>query len=69
MRLLDLVEQNHTVGLAADTLCQLPAFVVSHVTGWRTDQPGNRMTLHVLRHINTNDRLLVTKHRFRQRFG
>ncbi|MNQ96069.1 hypothetical protein D3C85_1116580 [compost metagenome] len=27
------------------------------------------MTLHVLRHINTNDRLLVTKHRFRQRFG
>ncbi|MNO80057.1 hypothetical protein D3C76_712490 [compost metagenome] len=69
MRFLDLVEQNHTVGLAADTLCQLTAFVISHITGWRADQTSNRMPLHVLRHINTNDRLLVTKHRFRQRFG
>jgi len=61
MRLLDLVEQHDRVGLAAHGLRELAAFVVSDVAGWRADEPGHGMLLHVLGHVDLDHRVLVAE--------
>ena len=38
MRLLDLIEQNHAVGPAANRLGQVPALFVAHIAGRRADE-------------------------------
>ena len=57
MSLLDLVEQHHGVGLAADLFRQLARFVITHIAGRRTDQLGNGVFLHILRHIQPDQRI------------
>src|SRR5690606_39517747 len=47
----DLVEEHHRVGPAPHLLRQLPAFLVAHIAGRRTDEPGHGVALHVLGHV------------------
>ena len=49
--LLDLVEQDHGVGLAADLLRQLARLVIPHIARGRAHQAGDGVLLHKLRHI------------------
>ena len=51
MGLFDLVKQQHAVGVLADGFRQEPALIEAHIARRRTDEPGNGMPLHVLRHI------------------
>ena len=67
VRLLDLVEQQHAVGPAADGLGELPAFLVAHVARRRADHPRHRVLLHVLRHVEPHQRPLVVEQELRQR--
>src|SRR3954453_13838161 len=61
VRLLDLVEQQHAVGLAPHGLGQLAALVVADVARGRADQAADRVLLHVLGHVDPDHRLLVAE--------
>ena len=67
--LLDLVEQDHGVGAAADGLGELAALVVAHVARGRADEPRDRVLLHVLRHVDADHRVLRVEHELGQRAG
>ena len=67
MRLLDLVEENHRIRPAPDSLSQLPALVVAHIARRRADQPRDRVLLHVLAHVDAHHRLLIVEHELSQR--
>ena len=69
MRLLDLVEQEHGVRAAAHGLGQLPAFLVADVAGRRADEPGDRVPLLVLGHVEPHHRPLVVEHELGERAG
>ena len=55
VRLLDLVEEDYRVRLAADALGKLPLLVVADVAGRRADELGDGMLLHILRHIEADE--------------
>ena len=55
MRLLDLVEQQHRVGMLADRVDQQPALLEADVSGRRADQPRHRVLLHVLAHVEADE--------------
>ena len=69
VRLLDLVEQDHGVRTAADRLGQLAALLVADVAGRRADQPGHRVLLAVLAHVDAHHRALVVEQERGQRLG
>ena len=69
VRLLDFVEEDHAVGLAADGLGELAAFLVADVAGRRADQPGDGVFLHVFAHVDAHHVLLAVEERFGQRAG
>src|SRR5206468_3331647 len=55
---LDLIEEDDAVRPAADGLGQLPALLVPRVAGGRADQAGDGVLLHVLGHVEADERLL-----------
>ena len=57
MRLLDFVEQNHRVWLAAHRFGQRATFVITDIARRRADHAGNRVLLHVLAHVDANQRV------------
>ena len=61
MGLLHLVEQDDGVGTPTDGLGELAALVVPHVAGRRSDQPGDRVLLGVLTHVDADHRALVVE--------
>src|SRR5205085_4781003 len=64
--LLDLVEQDHRVALAAHGLRELTALVEADVAWRRADQAGHRVTLHELRHVDADQRFLAAEHELGQ---
>jgi hypothetical protein len=58
VRLLDLVEQHHRVGIALHALGELPALLVPDVAGGRADELADRVLLHVLGHVEADERAL-----------
>ena len=66
MRLLDFVEQDHRVRLAADSLGQITALLVADITRRRTDQPRHRMFFHELGHVDADQVILGIKHELGQ---
>ena len=69
MRLLDLVEEQHGVRTPPHRLGELAAFLVAHVPGRRADEPGDRVPLLVLRHVEPDERPLVVEHELGERAG
>ena len=67
MRLLDLVEEDDRVRAAPHRFGELPRFLVADVAGRRADHPRDGVLLLVLRHVDTNHRLLVVEQEFGQR--
>ena len=66
---LDLIEQDHTVRVAAHFFRELAAFLVANVSRRGTDQLGNAVFLHVFRHINADQGLLCTENCLGECFG
>ena len=54
--LLDLVEKQYAVGVLIDRVRQEPALVETHVARRRADEAADRMSFHVLRHIEACER-------------
>ena len=69
MRLLDLVEQHDLIGPAPHRFGQRAALLVADIAGRRADQPGDRMLLHELRHVDAHHRALVVEQEGGQRLG
>ena len=69
VRLFDLVEQHHAVGLAPHGLGELSALVVADVSGRRADETRHGEFLHVLGHVDTDDVVFVVKQALGQRLG
>ena len=67
VRLLDLVEQDHLVGAAAHRLGERAALLVADVARRRADEPRDRVLLHVLAHVDANQRALVVEQERGQR--
>ena len=61
MRLLDLVEQDDRVRVALHLLGELPALLVADVSGRRADQLRHRVLLHVLRHVEADQRVVAAE--------
>ena len=62
VRLFYLIEQNYGIRLAAYSFSQLPCLVVPHISWRRTDDLGNAVLLHVLRHVEPDERLHGVEH-------
>ncbi len=58
VRLLDFVEQDNRIRRTLDALGQLAALLVAHVARRRADELGDGVLLHVLRHIEADERLV-----------
>ena len=69
MGLLHLVEQYHGVRPPAHRLGELAAFLVADVAGRGADQPGHRVLLAVLAHVDPDHGPLVVEQELRQRLG
>ena len=69
MGLLELVEQDDAVRLAADALGELPAFLVADVSRRRADEARDCVPLLVLAHVDADDGILVAEDDLRQGFG
>ena len=67
VRLLDFVQQDDRVRVALHALGELAALFVAHVSGRRTDQLGDRVLLHVLRHVEAHQALLAAEQEAGQR--
>jgi len=69
VRLLDLVEQDHRVGLPAHLFGQLAALLVADVAGRGADHPRDGVLLHVLGHVDADHAVLVAEQRLAQRLA
>ena len=67
MRLLDLVEQHHRVGLTAHSLSQLTTLIVADISRRRPNQTRHGVTLLILAHIDSRHQILVIEQELRQR--
>ena len=59
--LFDLVEEDHLVGPAAYRLGQRATLVIADIAGGCADQAGDRVLLHVFRHVDADHRGLVVE--------
>ena len=67
MGLLDFVEQQHRVGLAAHGLGELATLVVTDIARRGTNESRDGMLLLILRHVDTRHHGLVVEQVFGQR--
>jgi len=67
--LLDLVEQDDGIALAADRLGELAALVEADVAGRARDQSADVVALHELAHVDLDERVLAAEHELGQRLG
>ena len=67
--LLDLVEEDHRIGLPANCLGELPPFIVADVSRRSAHEPGNSVLLHVLGHVQADHVRLVVEKRVGERAG
>jgi hypothetical protein len=58
MGLLDFVEKHDRVALAPNRFGQLAAFVEADVSGRRTNESADVVTLHELAHVDLDERVL-----------
>src|SRR5439155_1883214 len=67
VRLLDLVEEDDAVGLPPHDLGQLSALLVADVAGRGADQARDGVLLHVLGHVEADERLLAVEQELGER--
>src|SRR5205085_1600649 len=67
VRLLYLVEEEHGVGAMPDSFGEPATLVVAYIARWRADELAYTVLLHVLRHVDADERLFVIEHKLRQR--
>src|SRR5262245_152998 len=66
VRLLDLVEQDDRIGVPLHLLGELAALFVADVSGRRADQLRHRVLLHVLGHVEADERVIAAEQEVRE---
>jgi len=66
MGLFDLIQQKHRIRPTPYPLRQLPALFIPNIPRGRTNQTAYIMLLHILAHVNLNERIRISKHKLRQ---
>ena len=61
MGLLDFIQQDDGIRLTTHSLSQLATLFVAHISWRRSDESRHRVTLLILRHIDTHHSVLVVK--------
>ena len=69
VRLLDFIEQHDGIGSPPDLLGQLSTLFVADIARWRPDQPADVVLLHVLAHVDLDQRVLVSEHELGECLG
>ena len=69
VRLLDLVEQHDRVRIPLHLLGELTALFVADVSGRRANQLADRVLLHVLGHVEADQRVVAAEQEIGQRAG
>src|SRR5580700_6663066 len=69
VRLLDLVEQDDGERLPAHLLGELAALLIPDISGRGAEQPRHGVLLHVLAHVELDQRVLVAEQEFREGLG
>ena len=69
MRFFNFIKEHHRIGPPADCFGQISTLIISHITWRRSNQPGNRVFLHVLRHIYPHHGLIAVKNEFGKSLG
>lgn len=64
-----LIQQNHTIRLASNLLCELSALVMADESRRCPNQFGHAMRFHKLRHVDPNELLLISKQTLSQCLG
>ena len=62
----NLIQKNYGIGRPADAFRQLTTFFIANVSRGRADQFRDGMFLHVLGHIETNQRFFTAEQKFGQ---
>ena len=65
---LDLIEQDHTVRVAAHFFRELAAFLVANVSRRGTDETGGTEFLLIFTHVDTSHHVLIVKQIFGKSF-
>src|SRR5437764_7103994 len=60
----NLVKEDDTEGPPSYGFGQLAAFLVADISGRRTNESRNAVLLHILRHVDTNQGMLIVKQEF-----
>jgi hypothetical protein len=69
MSLFDFIQQDDGIRRPLHALGKLAAFFVAHISRRRTDQLGDRMLLHELRHVEADERLFAAEEELGKRPG
>ncbi len=69
MRLLDFVEQDHTVRTPPDRFGQVTAFLVADIARRRADQAADRVLFHELAHVDAHHRIGRVEQEFGERLA
>src|SRR5690606_16837564 len=64
VRFFDLIKEHNGVGATPDSLTELAAFFVSHISGRAPQQTTAGEFLHVLGHIDLDERFGIPEHEF-----
>ena len=64
MRLFDFVEEHDRIRTAAHLLGELSTFFVTDISRRRANQARDRMLLHVFRHVDAQQGVLIVKKKF-----
>ncbi len=64
MGFLDLVKEHYGIGTAPDRFGKLAAFFITDIAGRRTDQSGSGELLHVFRHVDLDEGVGISGHKF-----
>ncbi len=67
VRFFNLVEENDTIGAPPHCLAQLAAFFIADITGWRANEAGHAVFLHILAHVDADHGVLIIEEKFCQR--
>src|SRR5687768_6272838 len=69
MRFLDFVEEHDRIRVALDLLGELTALFVANISRRRADQLRHRVLLHVLGHVEADERVIAAEQEVGQRAG
>ena len=67
--LLDFIQQDDGIRLTTHSLGQLAALFIAHISWRRSDESRHRVTLLVLRHVDTHHGVLVVEQELSQSLG